>query len=83
MDKPKLLFAGTWTAEDEGKEFDAWEYLVSSDLDLLDADRWTSSREKTAVIDEKTGRITIRGKGSTRITAFFGNVKVSGILKVK
>ncbi len=83
VDKPKLKFTETYTLSDVGKMINANEFLVSSDYDLLDVDKWTSSRPATADIDGETGLITINGKGSTRITAYFGNIKVTGYLRVK
>ncbi len=38
-------------------------------------DGYLSSREKTAEIDPVTGRIVVRGKGKTRITALYGSGK--------
>lgn len=83
IDKPKLKFTGEYTENDIGKEINANKYLISPDYDLLDIDKWVSSKPTVAEIDEKTGIITIKGKGSTRITAYFGNVKVACTLKVK
>ena len=82
VNKPKLKFTQTYTVNDIDKEVNANKYLVSQDYDLLDVDKWVSSKPAVAVIDEKTGVITLKGKGSTRITAYFGNVKVSCTLKV-
>ena len=38
-------------------------------------DGYLSSKEKTAEIDAVTGRITVKGKGRTKITAMFGSGK--------
>ncbi len=49
-------------------------------------DSWVSSKPSVAEVDEMTGLITVRSKGSTRITAYYGNgknaAKISFNLKV-
>ncbi len=82
LDKPKLVFKDRYTVDDAGKELNAGSFLVSPDYDLLEPDKWESSKPEVAVIDKETGIITIKGKGKTKITARFGNVKVRGVLKV-
>ncbi len=36
---------------------------------------WLSSKKKVATVDEKTGAITVMGKGTTKITAVYGTGK--------
>lgn len=46
-------------------------------------DGYLSSKEKVAEIHPLTGKIVVRGKGTTKITASYGNRKISFKLKVK
>ena len=61
----------------------AYDAFVSDDVKLLVPDKWTSSKPSVAEIDEAAGRITVKGQGRTKITAYFGNVKVRGTLTIK
>ncbi|MCR4892301.1 MAG: Ig-like domain-containing protein [Lachnospiraceae bacterium] len=78
--KPKLNLPKKVTTDTE--TINAADYLTGGDETVL-PDKWTSSKESVAEIDESTGEITVNGKGTTTITAYYGNVKVSKRLKVK
>ncbi len=78
--KPKLNLPKKVTTEIE--TINAAEYLTGGDETVL-PDKWTSSKESVAEIDESTGEITVKAKGTTTITAYYGNVKVSKRLTVK
>ncbi|MCR5776736.1 MAG: Ig-like domain-containing protein [Lachnospiraceae bacterium] len=80
LNKPKLKFSGTYAI---GQTFDAYDCFTTDDTKTTAADEWASSKTSVATVDQKTGMITIVGKGKTKITAKFGNVKVKAKLKVK
>ncbi len=82
LDKPAIEFEEVPLSGNEGKVIDPYDFLISPDYDLLSPDKWDSSRSNVAEIDAETGRVIIKGKGKTKITAYFGNVKVKGVLKV-
>ncbi|MCR5627416.1 MAG: S8 family serine peptidase, partial [Lachnospiraceae bacterium] len=46
-------------------------------------DRWVSSKPAVASVDSSTGIITAHKSGSSKITAYYGNVKVTSSIKVK
>lgn len=81
--KPKLKFPADLKLQEGGMTLNAYEAFVSDDVKLLVPDKWTSSKPSVAEIDEATGRITVKGQGRTKITAYFGNVKVKGTLTIK
>ena len=83
LEKPKLQFEDSYSSSELPLVISGYGSLVSSDPELLDADKWTSSKSEVAEVDPESGKITIKGKGKTKITAFFGNVKVKGSLKVE
>jgi len=83
LEKPKLKFAAVYTNEDVGKELDGYMAFVTSSTRKTAADGWESSNPSVASVDSNTGVIKIQGTGKTKITAYFGNVKVKGTLKVK
>ncbi len=83
ISRPKLDFKEGLSSEDAGKIIDGFDAFVSDDIELLEPDKWKSSKKKVAEVDSDTGKITIKGKGKTRITAYFGNVKVKGTLEVR
>ncbi len=89
LDKPKLKFGKYSIAADEGKVIDAYECFNTASTKETAADSWESTKTGVAEIDEKTGEITIKGKGSTKIIAYFGEkgkketLKVKATLKVK
>lgn len=60
----------------EGEVVYAGDYL--SDAGDLDVESWKSSKPAVASIDEDTGDITVLKKGTTTITAFFGEGKYAG-----
>ena len=60
----------------EGEVVYAGNYL--SDADDLDVESWKSSKPAVASIDEDTGDIIVLKKGTTTITAFFGEGKYAG-----
>ncbi len=82
VDRPKIRFGGTFTSQDAEKMIDPSVFLIFDGNDYAAPDHWSSSNTGVAEIDSKTGMITIRGKGKTRITAYFGNVKIKGTLKI-
>ncbi|MCR4892120.1 MAG: amidase [Lachnospiraceae bacterium] len=82
VNKPKIKFEKSMSSEYVGKTIDAFDYILSDDIALLSPDKWTSSKEEVATISE-AGKITIKGTGRTKITAYFGNVKVKGNLVIK
>ncbi|SKB92293.1 hypothetical protein SAMN06296386_10949 [Lachnospiraceae bacterium] len=45
--------------------------------------KWESSKPSIADVDEETGRITIKGEGKTRITAYFGDTISGNTVKQK
>ncbi len=68
----------------------AGEYLIGPQDDpvlTITPTNYSSSKPKVAVIDSKTGVITMRKKGTTKITAYYGEgknaAKVSCTLKIK
>ncbi len=83
IEKPKLQFEDSYKPAELPQVISGYEAFDSSDPELLYADKWTSSKSEVAEVDPDSGKITIKGKGKTKITAFFGNVKVKGILKVE
>ena len=68
-------------AKNKGLTIDAYTAFTTSDTLTTAPDSWKSSNKKVARIDSE-GKITIVGKGSTWITATFGNVKVKAKIKV-
>ena len=83
LSKPSIKFEEVPLSGNEGRVIAPDDFLISPDYDLLSPDKWDSSKSNVAEIDPETGRVTIKGKGKTRITAYFGNIKVKGVLKVR
>ncbi len=83
LDKPELQFEDSYSSAELPQVISGYGALVSSDPELLNADKWISSKSEVAEVDPESGKITIKGKGKTKITAFFGNVKVKGTIKVE
>ncbi|MBQ9550645.1 MAG: hypothetical protein IJU87_07515, partial [Lachnospiraceae bacterium] len=84
LDKPKLRFKSrSFTTADIGQIFDAYDFFTTASTRETAADYWTSSNPSVADIDNITGEITIKGKGKTKIIAFFGERGKRGTKKVK
>ncbi len=81
INRPKLVFKDIKPDENSGK-INGYDAFVSDDTLLLEPDSWKSSKNSVAEVDEN-GMITVKGKGKTKITAVFGNIKVKGTLKIQ
>ena len=55
-----------------GNELDGYGWIKGL---TVTADSWTSSNKKVATVDSLTGRITVTGKGTAKITAQYGKGK--------
>ncbi len=84
LEKPKLKFKVKYSAStDIGKVLDGYEFFTTASTRQTAADLWESSKPAIAEINPETGVITIKGKGTTTITAYFGKKGEKGTLKVK
>jgi len=78
--KPLIKFTDKFTTL--SSEIDVWKYVTPDGAKVYPPDKWESSNESVAVID-KTGKIKVKGPGSTKITGYFGDLKVKATLKIK
>ncbi len=84
LEKPKLKFKAKYSAaSDIGKVLDGYEFFTTASTKQTAADLWESSKPAVAEINPETGVITIKGKGTATITAYFGKKGEKGTLKVK
>ncbi len=84
LEKPKLKFKVKYSAAtDIGKVLDGYEFFTTASTKQTAADYWESSKPAVAEVNPETGVITIKGKGTTTITAYFGKKGEKGTLKVK
>ena len=66
---------------DTGKEFEGIDNLEGA---VIQPDKWESSKEAVAKVDEKFGHITLgEAKGIATITAYYGEGKNAAKLKFK
>ncbi len=76
-------FAASSASTDIGKVLDGYEFFTTASTKQTAADLWESSKPAVAEINPETGSITIKGKGTATITAYFGKKGVKGTRKVK
>ncbi|SKB46600.1 Uncharacterized conserved protein YkwD, contains CAP (CSP/antigen 5/PR1) domain [Lachnospiraceae bacterium] len=77
VDKPSLKFG---TVTDLSASINAANYISGTTVSV---DSWKSSNENVAIVNKDTGAITVLKKGSTTITAFFGENKNAAKVKAK
>lgn len=81
LNKPKLRFAVPMTYE--GQSIDASESFTTTDTSIVGATMWESSNPQIVeVTDDTAGLLTAHGKGTAKITAYFGEKGKKGTLKV-
>ncbi len=66
-----------------GSTFDLSSAEYLNGLSYAKPDSWESKKSEVASIDSSTGILTIKGAGSTQITAYFGSGKNAAKLKLK